>query len=132
MATLVGIDYGNRKIGFAVGQSVTATAKPLAVIRQNGEMWKQINKIFQDWQPQLVVVGKPELADGKLHPLEKMIENFIYELKIRYNADVYRVNEAYTSFEAHHYQDGKIEKKQPLDAYAAAIMLESWMRTNGV
>ncbi len=98
MTTVIGIDYGSKKIGFAIGQLVTGTAQPLTVIRQNGAMWRQIDKLFANWQPEFIVVGKPELADGKPHPLEKMIENFIFQLKTRYNAEVFRINEAYTSF----------------------------------
>lgn len=128
MATILGIDYGHKKIGFAVGQSITGSARPLSVVYQNGSMWQEIDKIFAQWQPQTIVIGKPELADGKPHPLEKMIENFIIEVKSRYNAVIYRENEAYTSFEAGLMNQGK--KMAPIDAEAAAIFLESWMRSN--
>lgn len=129
MATFLGIDYGNKKIGFAVGQTITGSANPIEVIYQNGEMWQKIDTIFKQWQPQQVVVGKPELADGKPHPLEKKIESFIIELKIRYNVETFRENEAYTSFEAANLQNKKGAGK-PLDALAAAVILESWMRSN--
>lgn len=131
MATLLGVDYGNKKIGFAIGQTVIGTANPLKVIRQNGEMWREIDAIFHQWQPKAVIIGKPELADGKPHPLEKLIENFINELKTRYNAVTYRINEAYTSFEAGSQQVNSRAEKL-LDAHAAAILLESWMRTNEI
>lgn len=129
MATILGIDYGHKKIGFAVGNSVLGTAKPLEVVFQNGEMWKKIDKIFTDWQPKKVVIGKPELADGKPHPLEKNIETFIIELKIRYNVMIYRENEAYTSFEAANLQQEK-DIGKPLDALAAAVILGSWMNNS--
>lgn len=129
MATIIGIDYGHKKLGIAVGQTITGTSTPLSVIAQNGEMWRHIDDIFSDWQPKAVVIGKPELADGKTHPLENSIENFIIELKTRYNAEVYRENEAYTSFEARQYQQGK-QAYNPVDAHAAAIILESWMRND--
>ncbi|MGY0398701.1 MAG: Holliday junction resolvase RuvX [Ostreibacterium sp.] len=126
MATLIGIDYGSKKIGFAVGQTITGTATPLSVVYQNGKMWHLIDDIFFQWKPKLVIVGKPELADGALHPLEKKIESFIFQLKTRYNIQTYRINEAYTSFEAGFYQ----QDKGVLDAYAATIILESWLRLN--
>ncbi len=129
MATVLGIDYGHKKIGFAVGNSVLGTAKPLEVVFQNGEMWRKIDKIFTDWQPKKVVIGKPELADGKPHPLEKSIESFIIELKMRYNAMICRENEAYTSFEAANLQCEK-EIGKSLDALAASVILESWLRAN--
>lgn len=126
MATLLGIDYGHKKLGFAVGQTITGTSQPLVIIEQNGEMWRKIDKIFNDWRPDGVVVGEPKLADGKPHPLEKMIGKFIAELEIRYNVVSYRENEALTSFEAESYHRGG--QRNPVDAHAAAIFLESWMR----
>ncbi len=129
MATILGIDYGHKKIGFAVGNTVLGTAKALEIVYQNGEMWRKIDKVFTDWQPKKVVIGKPELADGKPHPLEKPIETFIDELKKRYKIVIYRENEAYTSFEAANLQKEK-DIGKPLDALAAAVILESWMNNN--
>lgn len=126
MATLIAVDYGHKKIGFATGQTITGTASPLSVVKQNGEMWRNIDAIFTEWQPKAVVVGEPKLADGKEHPLEKGIQNFIVALKKRYDVAVYREDEALTSYEASEYQD----PKKNLDAHAAAIFLESWMRNN--
>lgn len=126
MATLLGIDYGHKKIGVAVGQTVTGNAQPLIVVKVNGEMWRQMDKIFTQWQPQSVVVGKPKLADGKPHPLEKNIETFILEVKTRYNIKVYREDESLTSYEAAQWQDNR----DALDAHAAAVILESWLRAN--
>ncbi len=130
MAAVLGIDYGNKKVGFAIGNTITGSARPLGVVYQNGEMWKNIEKIFRDWQIKEVVIGKPELADGKPHPLEKKIEKFIIELEMSYNAKTYRENEAYTSFEAVKIQNEK-ERGKPLDSLAAVVILESWLRSKG-
>lgn len=129
MATLIGIDYGHKKIGFAIGQTITGTANPLETIKQNGEMWRKIGLIFKQWQPIIAVVGQPLLADGKPHPLEKDIENFMIELKKRYNVKIYRENETLTSVEAREYQRSN-RGLSHLDAHAAAIFLESWMGHN--
>lgn len=128
MATLLGIDYGHKKIGFAVGQTVTENSQPLVIVKVNGEMWRNIDNIFEQWQPKIVVIGKPKLADGKPHPLEKMIETFIIELKVRYNTAIYREDESLTSFEAAEFQQKG--RQDLLDAHAAALILESWMRAN--
>lgn len=133
MATILAVDYGHKKIGFAIGQTVTGTATPLLVVKQNGELWVRIDAIFSEWQPKAVVIGEPKLADGEPHPLEKMIETFSNSLKKRYNAMVFREDEALTSYEAGQCdKQGKQKKQQPLDAYAAAIFLESWMRNNAL
>ncbi len=131
MAVLLAIDYGHKKIGFAIGQTVTGTATPLAVVRQNGEMWRKIDAIFDEWHPRAVVVGEPKLADGKPHPLDKMIKKFIVTLKAKYDVGIYREDETLTSFEAGDYRQHKLGKRAPpVDAHAAALFLESWMRVN--
>lgn len=128
MATFLGIDYGHKKLGLAVGQSITETAQPLMVVPVNGAMWAKIDTVFSQWRPQGVVVGQPKLADGKTHPLEKAIEAFINELILRYNTVVYREDESLTTVEAGDYvQAGR---QQLLDAHAAALFLQSWLRTN--
>lgn len=123
---LLGVDYGSKKIGLAIGQSITKTANPLKIIKNNNSLVMQTAKIFKEWQPKIVVIGQPKLADGKIHPLEKGIENFIQILKSSYNVAIYREDEALSSFEASQYTN----KKEPFDAHAAAIILESWMRCN--
>lgn len=128
MATFLGIDYGHKKLGFAVGQSITETAQPLMVVPVNGAMWKKIDAIFSQWHPHGVVVGQPKLADGKTHPLEKAIETFINQLILRYNTAVYREDESLTSFEAGDYL--RPGRQQLLDAHAAALFLQSWLRNN--
>ncbi len=131
MATILGVDYGHKKIGFATGQTITGNASPLTVVKQNGEMWRTIDKIFDEWHIKTVVVGEPKLADGKEHPLEKAIQQFMQELTKRYNVTIYREDETLTSYEASEYQEYRRGKENPLlDAHAAAIFLESWMREN--
>lgn len=130
MATLLAFDYGHKKIGIAVGQTITGTATPLSVIRQNNDMWQKIDAVFKAWCPQAVVIGEPKLADGKPHPLEKMIEKFMITLEKRYNIKVYREDEALTSFEASQCRGQGIRDKSSVDAHAAALFLESWLRVN--
>lgn len=123
---ILGIDYGTKKIGVAIGQSITRTANPLKVINNNESMKIELAQIMKKWEPKIVVVGQPKLADGNPHPLEKGIENFIRVLKSSYNVAIYREDEALSSFEASHYTN----ERDAFDAYAAAIILESWMRQN--
>ncbi len=131
MAVLLAIDYGSKKLGFAIGQTVTGTATPLTVVKQNGEMWRKIDAIFAEWCPQAVVVGEPKLADGKSHPLSSGIKKFIASLENKYDVSIYREDETLTSFEANEYRRQQSGKRAPLmDAHAAALFLESWMRTN--
>lgn len=127
---VIGFDYGRKKIGVAVGQSITQTAQPLDVLLNDKSLMIEIDKIVEDWTPDCFVVGEPLLADGSEHPLEKAIENFIKVLDSRYNLRIFRENEALTSFEAAQYRRSS-GKQEATDAHAAAILLESWFRHNG-
>ena len=65
MPTLLGFDYGPRKIGVAVGQTVTGSATPLTTLRSRGERpdWPGIEALVREWQPSAAVVGLPFQMD---------------------------------------------------------------------
>ncbi len=133
MAVLIGIDYGNKKLGFATGQNITKTATPLVIIKNNEQLWQEIELIFKAWKPEKIIIGKPELQDGTKHPLEKNIENFIKKLSNIYLIPIFRENEAYTSEQAKERSRESNKKPNPnkeIDDYAAAIILERWMDSN--
>ncbi|MET0044659.1 MAG: Holliday junction resolvase RuvX, partial [Candidatus Thiodiazotropha sp. 6PLUC3] len=59
--TLLGFDFGTRKIGVAVGQSLTGTATPLETLElvNHKPDWERIKQLIDEWQPQALVVGLP-------------------------------------------------------------------------
>ena len=65
-ATILAFDFGQRRIGVAVGQSVTGSASPLGVIanRDTGVDHDALAKLIREWRPGLLVVGMPTHADG--------------------------------------------------------------------
>ena len=64
--TYLCFDFGNKKIGAAVGQTITATASPLQTIRSINQNpnWEIISKLIQEWRPVGLVVGISKQADG--------------------------------------------------------------------
>ena len=66
--TYLGFDFGNKKIGTAVGQTITATASPLQTIRSINQNpnWDIIGKLIQEWRPTGLVVGISKQADGSV------------------------------------------------------------------
>lgn len=64
--TVLGLDYGSKKIGVAVGQNLTHTAMGIAVIpvKQNVPDWEQLDALVQRWKPGAFVVGMPYNMDG--------------------------------------------------------------------
>lgn len=137
--TLIAFDYGQRRIGVALGNALTATARPLETIeRKPGSKayWDRIDYIIEEWAPDRFVLGWPEHHGDKPLQLHNEIKKFHNRLKHRYQIDVDYVNEAYSSCDANERlksrrQSGRKQsiQKPELDRLAAAILLESWFNT---
>ncbi len=130
------LDYGSARIGVAIGQTLTSSARPLTVVNCNaGEPdWQILDKLVQEWRPAVIVVGRPLHADGASSALTKAATRFSSELATRYDARIEMHDERLTSKAAESHfaearRQGKARAKdaQQLDAVAACIILESWI-----
>jgi putative Holliday junction resolvase len=123
--TLLGFDYGTRRIGVAVGQTLTGTATPLATVRVlNGRPdWSHINVLIRQWQPQALVVGLPLQMDGGTQQVTGKAEKFARQLRGRHRLPVYFADERLTTREARLRVSGNAD----LDCVAAQVILESWL-----
>ena len=126
---VVGIDYGRKRIGAAVGQNNTGVARPLSVVkmRQREPDWFELDKIISSWLPNVIVIGKPTTLDGSVHPLNDEIKTFGKNIEKRYGKPVFYVDEYLSSRMAT--KEKKLTKKIPLDAIAARLILETWFET---
>jgi putative Holliday junction resolvase len=129
--TLLGFDYGTKRIGVAVGQEITRTVTPLTTLRCSNETpdWKAISKLIEEWKPDKLVVGLPLHLDGTTQALTDRAQRFGNQLKGRYNLPVEMVDERLTSHEAETElatRKGK-STKTDIDALAAALILQSWL-----
>ena len=123
----LGFDYGPGKIGAAVGQSLTGTATPLAVLagRDRQPDWEGIAELVRTWSPAGFVVGLPFTATGEWQPMLGRARRFMRDLQERFGLPVYAIDERYSSCEARALAGG-----QPADSQAARVILESWLRTH--
>lgn len=130
----LGFDFGNKKIGLAVGQLTTKTASPLETIRSHNQVpdWEKISQIILEWQPTGLVVGVSHQSDGSDNPITPRMLKFCRQLNGRYNLPVFQVDEALSTFEAKQmlYDDvqvsaGKLWAVQ--DQLAAQLILQSWL-----
>jgi len=99
--TILAFDFGLRRIGVAVGQSVTASASPLGVV-SNGNTGPDQNRIaafINEWQPARLIVGMPAHADGSPSEIQSHVRRFIETLEV-YELPINTVDERYTSIEA--------------------------------
>lgn len=129
--TLLGFDYGTKRIGVAVGQDITRTVTPLTTLhsQNNKPDWVAIGKLITEWQPDRLVVGLPLHLDGSSQALTERVQRFGNQLKGRYNLPVEMVDERLTSHEAETElatRRGKTAKAD-IDALAAALILQSWL-----
>lgn len=132
---LMGIDFGLRRIGIAVGQTLTQQANPVKIIlAQKGVPdWSQLEKLIKEWQPQAFIVGIPLNMDSSAQPMTHKARAFAIELKSRFKLPVHGMDERLTSFEVRQnlFDAGgyRAIQKGDVDALAAKIILEEWMRT---
>ena len=129
--TLLGFDYGTKRIGVAVGQDISRSVKPLTTLPSQNDKpdWDAISKLIAEWQPDRLVVGLPLHLDGSVQPLTQKAQRFGNQLKGRYNLPVEMVDERLTSHEAEAElakRGGKMAKAD-IDALAAALILQSWL-----
>ncbi|MFB1035280.1 MAG: Holliday junction resolvase RuvX [Sinobacterium sp.] len=124
----LGFDFGSKKIGVASGQSLTATASPLDILKaKNGiPNWDDIGQLVQQWQPQLIIVGLPLNMDGSESDLSLRAKKFARRLAANYTCAVGVMDERLTSRAARELSshDGQV------DHVAAALILESWFNSN--
>jgi len=131
IVTVLGFDYGIKRIGVAVGQVVTATANPLTIVKSKNKKpdWSQINRLIQDWQPDALIVGMPKHADGSQSESSLAAEKFSRQLAQRYNLPIYTIDETLSSVAAEDimYAQGTSKNtSSAIDDIAAQIILETW------
>ncbi len=127
--TFLAFDFGERRIGVAVGNDLTETANPLMAIDATNDdgRFAAIALLVTDWTPSAFVVGLPSHPDGKAHAMTARCEKFARQLTGRFDRPAYLVDERYTSIDAARaLADSKLtgqRKKQAIDAEAAAQIM---------
>jgi putative Holliday junction resolvase len=130
--TLLAFDFGTRRIGIAVGNTISATANPLATIddERNEVRFSTIGALIHEWQPAALVVGLPCNDDGSPHELTALCRRFANRLKGRFNLPTLLVDERYTSAAASSALDERgihgRKQKPLLDQYAAQQILQAY------
>ncbi|MFT0212021.1 Holliday junction resolvase RuvX [Pseudomonas sp. F1_0610] len=134
---VLGFDYGSKQIGVAIGQAVTGQARELCTLKaQNGTPnWQQVEQLIKEWQPDALVVGLPLNMDGSESEMCERANKFARRLNGRFNLPVHMQDERLTTFEAKgaRFEQGQLStsyKQNPVDALAAALLLESWLEQN--
>ncbi|TKI03091.1 Holliday junction resolvase RuvX [Martelella alba] len=130
--TVMAFDFGTRSIGAAIGQDITRTARPLTALKARDGVpdWSRVEKLLQEWRPDLVVVGLPLNMDGSEQPLTQQARKFANRLHGRFGFQVLLHDERLTTVEARAglFEHGGFRAldKGRIDAGSAVVILESW------
>jgi putative holliday junction resolvase len=120
--TVLGFDFGLKRIGVAVGNTILKQAQPLTVISAatNDAKFAAISALIGEWQPKLCVVGLPLHPDGAEHELTVRCRRFANQLNGRFGIATALVDERFSSAVISRRQGERI------DAEAAAIILQQY------
>ncbi len=115
--TVLGFDVGARRIGVAVGNGMTGSARAVAVIDVHaaGPDWAHADRLLREWRPDGLVVGDPMTLDGGDQPIRKLARVFAQTLRQRFFAAARA--------------EGRSKRRdaEALDAVAAAVIVERWL-----
>ncbi len=131
--TILGFDFGEKRIGVAVGNTITSQAQALTTLHVESNVARlgAIEKLVAEWQPASFVVGQPEHADGKPHEVAHLAKKFGNRLREKFCLPVEYVNETLSSNEASSLLAARgvrgIAQKAEIDAVAAQVILQSYL-----
>jgi putative Holliday junction resolvase len=131
-ATALAFDFGTRKIGVAVGNTIVRVAHPLTTIdgEANALRFAAIDALIAEWTPGALVVGRPLDGDGSEHDMTARAERFARQLEARYALPVARVDERFTTrAAATALGEAGVRgraRDAALDQVAAQLILQSW------
>lgn len=115
---VLGFDWGERRLGVAIGNTLTGEARALAVIAAAGDArWTRVAALIESWQPAQLVVGVALHPDGAAHETTARCRRFANQLEGRFGRPVARIDERYSSAVV---RDGR-------DDAAAAVILQQYL-----
>ena len=132
---ILGIDYGDSRVGIAITDPLCITAQGMETINYNGNdkiLLKRIEEIVQEYEVKIIVVGMPLNMNGTKAERVEVTEKFLHKIKSRLGKiDVKTVDERLTTVEAHktmNYLDiDKKKKKNLVDTISAVYILETYI-----
>lgn len=136
MPLFLAFDYGEKRIGTAVGDDVTRSARALAALAGND--WKSVDKLVADWKPSALIVGLPLHEDGSEQATTAAARRFAAQLGERVKLPVHLADERYSSRAADDFlrdarSSGRMTRrvrKGDRDAQAARVILQQWLEEN--
>lgn len=138
MMRMLGIDYGDSRVGIAITDPLCITAQGLETIHHNGNdkiVLKRLEEIIQEYEVEKIIVGMPYQMSGKEADRVEVTKQFIHKLKCKFNKiSIETMDERLTTVAAHktmNFLEVKKTKKRGLvDTISAVYILEMYMNKN--
>lgn len=133
---ILGIDYGEARVGIAITDSLNITAQGLETIQRNNSdkiILKRLDEIMEKYNDvDIIVVGLPLNMNGTISERAKITEQFIHKLKCKYNKkQIETIDERLTTVAAHKTMNfldiNKNKKKNIVDTISAVYILETYL-----
>ena len=132
---ILGIDYGEARVGIAVTDPLNITAQGLETVQRCGTdktILKKIDEILENYEIDTIVVGMPYNMNGTISKRAQVTEEFIHKLKCKYNKiKIQTIDERLTTVEAHKTMNfleiNKNKKKNIVDTISAVYILENYL-----
>lgn len=136
---VLGFDVGARRIGVAVGNTLSTSARDLAVVAMRDEQpdWPALDALVREWSPSALIVGDPRLLDDEqaMPPSRQRARRFAKAAQARFGVPTWLVDERSSSVEAARRFAAdraagarRRQQAEQLDALAAVIILERWLQ----
>ncbi|MBR3132479.1 MAG: Holliday junction resolvase RuvX [Clostridia bacterium] len=132
---ILGIDYGDARVGIAISDALGITAQGLETIHYNGNdkiLLRRLDEIMKEYDISTIVVGMPLNMDGSATIRAEVTEKFIHKLKCKYNKiKIDTIDERLTTVQAHRtmidLNINRKDKKNIVDTISAVYILEMYM-----
>lgn len=130
---LLGFDFGMKRIGVAVGQTITQSARPLGTIKASRGIPQgdSLDQFVKRWHPDAFVVGIPLNMDGTEQPITSAARQFVNLLRERYHLPVFEMDERLSTKDARErvFKQGgyKALQETEIDSIAAQLILQNWL-----
>ena len=132
---ILGIDYGEARVGIAITDELNITAQGLETIQRNHSdkiILKRLDEILEAYEVDTIVVGLPLNMDGTMSERAKITEKFVHKLKCKYNKiKIEVIDERLTTVAAHKTMNfldvNKHKKRNIVDTISAVYILETYL-----
>ena len=132
---ILGIDYGDARVGIAITDALGYTAQGLETINHKGNdkiILKRLDELMKEYSIETIVVGMPYNMNGTKSQRVEVTEKLIHKLKCKYNKiKIDYIDERLTTVEAHKTMNflgvNKHKKRNIVDTISAVYILETYI-----